>query len=146
MANAKPRRGSGCRRGPQRPDRVGVEPLRSERGDWLFGMGYWFVALLRPACAGLGPLRPTPAHSQMSLRDGMDVRLRGGIQRAPATGGWEWGSRIRGTRHRMGGTRSRALSLALFMVGSQEEEVRKALKEKDISGGGERDRMMVSAT
>jgi len=76
-------------------------PLRSERGDWLFGMGYWFVALLRPACAGLGPLRPTPAHSQMSLRDGMDVRLRGGIQRAPATGGWEWGSRIRGTRSRV---------------------------------------------
>ena len=33
-----------------------------------------------------------------------------------------------------------------FMVGSQEEEVRKALKEKDISGGGERDRMMISAT
>jgi len=31
------------------------------------------------------------------------------------------------------------------MVGSQ-EEVRKALKEKDISGGGGRDRMMVSAT
>ena len=27
----------------------------------------------------LGPLRPTPAHSQMSLRDGIDVRLRGGI-------------------------------------------------------------------
>ena len=41
------------------------------------------------------------------------------------------------------------LSRALFMVGSQEEEeeeVRKALKEKDISGGGERDRVMVSAT
>jgi len=33
-----------------------------------------------------------------------------------------------------------------FMVGSQEEEVRKALKEKDISGGGEKDRMMISAT
>ena len=59
----------------QSPDLVGVEPLRSERGDWLFGMGYWFVALLRPACAGL--------------------------RRAPATGGWEWGSRIRGTRSRV---------------------------------------------
>ena len=35
----------------------------------------------------------------------------------------------------------------LLMVGSQEEEeVRKALKEKDISGGGEKDRMMISAT
>jgi len=98
-------------------------PLRSGRGDWLFGMGYWFVALLRSVSVNLAELR-----------------------RAPATVGWEWGSRIRGTRHRMGGTRSRALSLALFMVGSQEEEVRKALKEKDISGGGERDRMMVSAT
>jgi hypothetical protein len=32
------------------------------------------------------------------------------------------------------------------MVGSQEEEVRKALKEKDVPGGGERDRVMVSAT
>ena len=39
----------------------------------------------------LGPLRPTPAHSQMSLRDGMDVRLRGGIRRAPeGGGGGEW--------------------------------------------------------
>ena len=28
----------------------------------------------------VGPLRPAPAHSQMSLRDGMNVRLRGGIQ------------------------------------------------------------------
>ena len=32
--------------------------------------------------AELGPLRPAPAHSQMSLRDGIDVRLRGGIRRA----------------------------------------------------------------
>jgi len=64
------------------------------------------VALLRPACAGL--------------------------RRAPATVGWEWGSRIRGTRHRMGGTRFRALSRAFFMVGSQEEEIsewKKGLKE-----------------
>ena len=29
--------------------------------------------------AELGPLRPAPAHSQMSLREGIDVRLRGGI-------------------------------------------------------------------
>jgi len=29
---------------------------------------------------GIGPLRPAPAHSQMSLRDGVNVRLRGGIQ------------------------------------------------------------------
>ena len=65
--------------------------------DWLFGIGYWFVALLRPACAVL--------------------------RRAPATGGWEWISRIRGTRHRGCGTRFRALSRALFMVGSQEEEI-----------------------
>ena len=28
----------------------------------------------------VGPLKPTPAHSQMSLRDGINVRLRGGIQ------------------------------------------------------------------
>ena len=28
----------------------------------------------------VGPLKPTPAHSQMSLRDGMNFRLRGGIQ------------------------------------------------------------------
>jgi len=26
----------------------------------------------------VGPLGPTPAHSQMSLRDGIDVRFRGG--------------------------------------------------------------------
>jgi hypothetical protein len=25
------------------------------------------------------PLEPAPAHSQMSLRDGLNVRLRGGI-------------------------------------------------------------------
>jgi hypothetical protein len=43
------------------------------------------VALLRSVSvnlAELGPLRPTPAHSQVSLRDGMYVRLRGGIRRA----------------------------------------------------------------
>ena len=28
----------------------------------------------------VGPLRPTPAHSRMSLRDGVNVRFRGGIQ------------------------------------------------------------------
>ena len=33
-----------------------------------------------PKRSRVGPLRPTPAHSQMSLRDGIDVRLRGGIQ------------------------------------------------------------------
>ena len=49
------------------------------------------VALLRPAVAGLGPLRPAPAHSQMSLREGINVRLRGGIHRAPDAGGWECG-------------------------------------------------------
>jgi len=37
--------------------------------------------------AEIGPLRPTPAHLQMSLRDGIDVRLRGGIQRASGAGG-----------------------------------------------------------
>ena len=37
--------------------------------------------------AEIGPLRPAPAHSQMSLRDGIDVRLRGGIHRAPDAGG-----------------------------------------------------------
>ena len=30
----------------------------------------------------LGPLGPAPAHSGLSLHDGMDVRLRGGIRRA----------------------------------------------------------------
>jgi hypothetical protein len=65
-------------------------PLRSGWGDWLFGMGYWFVALLRSVSVNLAELR-----------------------RAPATGGWEWGSRIRGTRHRGCGTRSRALLRAL---------------------------------
>ena len=34
----------------------------------------------------------------------------------------------------------------LLMVGFQEEEVRKALKEKDISGGDVRGRMMISTT
>jgi hypothetical protein len=28
----------------------------------------------------VGPLRPAPAHSGYSFHDGMDVRLRGGIQ------------------------------------------------------------------
>ena len=35
----------------------------------------------------LGPLRPTPALSQMSLRDGIDVRLRGGIRRVQSERG-----------------------------------------------------------
>ena len=49
------------------------------------GCGPTTLSLGKPA--ELGPLEPAPAYSQMSLRDGIDVRLRGGIQRAPATGG-----------------------------------------------------------
>ena len=37
--------------------------------------------------AEIGPLRPAPAHSQMSLREVINVRLRGGIHRAPDAGG-----------------------------------------------------------
>jgi len=37
----------------------------------------------------VGPLGPAPAHSQMSLRDGIDVRLRGGIgPLGPAPADW----------------------------------------------------------
>ena len=60
-------------------------------GLWVKGgedFEFWILdfelALLRSVSvnlAELGPLRPTPAHSQMSLRDGMYVRLRGGIRR-----------------------------------------------------------------
>ena len=41
----------------------------------------------------VGPLRPAPAHSQMSLRDGMYVHLRGGIQIPAARSFFEgkWG-------------------------------------------------------
>ena len=49
-------------------------------------------ALLRSVSvklAQIGPLRPAPAHSRMSLRDGIDVRLRGGIRRAVGFGE-EW--------------------------------------------------------
>ena len=49
-------------------------------------------ALLRSVSvklAEIGPLRPAPAHSRMSLRDGIDVPLCGGVRRAVGLGE-EW--------------------------------------------------------
>ena len=45
-------------------DRTAINPLKG----WVYGG------------AQVGPLKPTPAHSQMSIRNGMNIRLRGGIQ------------------------------------------------------------------
>ena len=36
----------------------------------------------------LGPLGPAPAHSGLSVHDGVDVRLRGGIRRAGEKSSW----------------------------------------------------------
>jgi len=53
------------------------------------------VALLRPACAGLGPLGPAPAHSRYSFHDGLNFRYRGGIRRAPEAGDFGLGKASR---------------------------------------------------
>jgi hypothetical protein len=54
----------------------GCLPKTCPRLFWLLAPR-WMGVVLR---TGIGPLRPAPAHSQMSLRDGIDVRFREGIQ------------------------------------------------------------------
>ena len=47
------------------------------------------------AAKGIGPLRPTPAHSCFSFHDGMEIRGCGGIGR-PTGSGWETEERFLG--------------------------------------------------
>ena len=47
-----------------------------------------------PGTLGLGPLKPSPAHPIQSLREGMDLRLRGGIGRPLRGRRWEIGDLV----------------------------------------------------
>jgi hypothetical protein len=65
---------------PVVPDFRG-ELLSGHRGDNSFRPNsHQFAKWVALWGSRVGPLKPTPAHSQMSLRDGMNVRLRVGIQ------------------------------------------------------------------
>jgi hypothetical protein len=67
--------------------RISRNPIK--RGRTLAGVGGECLIL------DFGPLRPAPAHSQMSLHDGLNFRLRGGIG-CWIVGRCEWGKGVKG--------------------------------------------------